>query len=217
MTGNTADWGRGLFFQSCAGSITNSIVRGNSAPTDPQIGHIVSHFPDAVRGLRGRSAHRRRIGGYGGGRVSPPPLLRRRHCSGGAMTIKVIGEPGTSPVKLALGSGVEDPPVPVSFGLLHLLLPLVFQIDLGTIPADGILSVPVTMPSNWQVGEIYPFQALAGPFAPGSNSVRAPILPGRARKEACRRKRQKGRRRGGWPPSPRRSPRSCPCARPWSP
>ena len=37
VTENTADHGGGIVFQSCSGSITNSIVWNNSAPTDPQI------------------------------------------------------------------------------------------------------------------------------------------------------------------------------------
>jgi len=86
---------------------------------------------------------------------------------GGTIEIAVVGEPFTSPVELGLGSGILDPPKPTPCGDLYLAEPIE-QFTLGAIPANGVLVRRVSVPSGWQPGEQYHFQALAGPFAPGS-------------------------------------------------
>lgn len=90
---------------------------------------------------------------------------------GSTVAIKIVGNPGTAPVTLALGSGIQDPPQPTPYGDLHLILPPQWQTRLGTIPANGVLVNTGLLPATWQTGEEYPFQALLGPQMPGVGSV----------------------------------------------
>jgi|GEM_PF-2228268 len=87
---------------------------------------------------------------------------------GGKIQIKVVGDPGTKPVRLALGSGIQDPPQPTPYGDLYLTLPPARIFNLVGVPSNGVRVVLATVPASWQSGESYPFQALVGPLAPGS-------------------------------------------------
>jgi len=82
---------------------------------------------------------------------------------GGSIDIRIVGGPGF-PVMLALGDSVLDPPVTTPHGDLYLPLPLKASWNLGTAPGSGVLNFPATVPSYWQSGEEYPFQALVGPW-----------------------------------------------------
>ena len=94
---------------------------------------------------------------------------------GGSMAIAVVGNPGISPVTLALGSGVQDPPEPTPYGDLYLVGPFQ-QFDIGKVPAGGILGVIVTVPLSWSTGEEYPFQALLGSLSPRSELTNLMVL-----------------------------------------
>jgi len=83
---------------------------------------------------------------------------------GAFIDVKVIGAPGMTPVTLALGSGIQDPPQSTPYGNLYLVLPTVKTFNLGGIPSTGVLLVPATVPTSWQTGEEYFFQALVGPL-----------------------------------------------------
>jgi hypothetical protein len=87
---------------------------------------------------------------------------------GSPIEVKVIGDPGVTPVTLALGSGIQDPPQSTPYGDLYLILPPIRTFNLGAIPSTGLLVYPGTVPTSWQAGDEYPFQALLGPLAPGS-------------------------------------------------
>jgi len=95
--------------------------------------------------------------------------------AGNSITIKVIGPPG-APVVLAQGSGVQDPPLQTSCGPFHLQLPMVSQTSLGVLSGDGYIGKIAKVPSAWQPGEEYPFQALVGPFVPGSEFTNLMLL-----------------------------------------
>jgi parallel beta-helix repeat protein/putative cofactor-binding repeat protein/predicted outer membrane repeat protein len=82
---------------------------------------------------------------------------------GGSMEIKAVGWP-TAPVTLALGSGIQDPPLSTPHGDLHILWPPVWQGNIGAVPATGVLTFPATVPPWWSQGEERPFQALVGPW-----------------------------------------------------
>lgn len=86
---------------------------------------------------------------------------------GATIGIRIIGQP-PAPVILALGAGVQDPPVPTPFGFLYLTLPVVQTISLGPIPAEGVRMLDGPVPAFWIPGEEHPFQALVGP--PGNPS-----------------------------------------------
>jgi hypothetical protein len=81
---------------------------------------------------------------------------------GGKISIRIIGTP-TAPVTLALGSGIQEPPMNTPYGDLYLAFPLV-RFSLGPIPSNGALLFPATVPASWQAGEGKPLQALIGPF-----------------------------------------------------
>jgi len=90
---------------------------------------------------------------------------------GSTIIVKVIGTPGTSPVVLGLGSGVQDPPMPSQYGDIYLTMPVLWQQDIGTIQSNGVLEVSGLVPSYWQSGEQYPFQALIGPLGNPSSEL----------------------------------------------
>lgn len=81
----------------------------------------------------------------------------------GNIDIRIAGQPYTSPVTLFLGEGVEEDPTETQFGTLYLTWPPMAEFPLGQIPADGILVFSTGLPLNWEAGDIYPLQALAGP------------------------------------------------------
>ncbi len=87
---------------------------------------------------------------------------------GGAVEIRVVGEPSAMPVTFAFGWTILDPPFPTIYGDLCISLPPAAIITRGPIPPDGILIIPTTVPATWQSGERYPIQALIGPFTWGS-------------------------------------------------
>lgn len=82
---------------------------------------------------------------------------------GNPIDVKVAGVPGL-PALLALGAGIQDPPVNTPHGELWLPLPLLASWNLGTVPASGIRTFPATVPPTWSTGDSYPFQALVGPW-----------------------------------------------------
>ena len=82
---------------------------------------------------------------------------------GSPIDLKVVGYP-TAPVLLALGSGIQDPPLSTQYGDLCLNWPPLWQGNIGTVPGDGVLSLPITVPSSWTSGEEHPLQALVGPW-----------------------------------------------------
>jgi parallel beta-helix repeat protein len=83
---------------------------------------------------------------------------------GSPIEVKVVGDPGGTPVRLALGSGVQDPPQSTPYGNLYLILPPVKTFSLGTIPQSGVLVMQAKVPASWQSGKSYPLQALVGPL-----------------------------------------------------
>jgi len=79
---------------------------------------------------------------------------------GQSVTFHVVGEPGQS-VKVALGAGVLDPPYPTPYGNLF-IWPIIASWPIGTVPGSGIRILPATVPTGWNSGEEYPFQAQVG-------------------------------------------------------
>jgi len=81
---------------------------------------------------------------------------------GSSIDVKVVGTPGTSPLTLGLGSGIQYPPQSTSYGDLWLQSPILARIPMPNIGADGLSLLNGTIPASWLPGEQYPFQALAG-------------------------------------------------------
>ncbi len=88
---------------------------------------------------------------------------------GGTCDVRVTCTP-TCPVRLGLGSGYRDPPLPTAYGDLYLLPPFI-GFNLGTIPPNGVLIVPGRVPLGWAPGETYHFQALVEIFYPVTYEV----------------------------------------------
>ena len=82
---------------------------------------------------------------------------------GDSLDLKVVGW-AAAPVTLALADSIVDPPLPTPHGDLFLFWPPLWSGNIGTVPADGLLTLPVTVPSTWIPGEIYYLQALVGPW-----------------------------------------------------
>lgn len=82
---------------------------------------------------------------------------------GGSIDLKVVGMPGTAPVRLFWGSNVLDPPLKTKYGEWHLLPPLLALIDLGAVSSPGgVLVLPLTLPANLPVHSCMPLQAGVG-------------------------------------------------------
>jgi parallel beta-helix repeat protein len=81
---------------------------------------------------------------------------------GQQIEIKIVSDPATYPVKLALGSHVLDPPFPTPHGDLFLPIPLLNTWQLPGIPATGIHVVSITIPVTASPGDTYPLQVLTG-------------------------------------------------------
>ena len=82
---------------------------------------------------------------------------------GGTVWIKMIGDPGMSPVYLWLGSGVLNSPTYLpQYGYWYLEFPLLLEIPLGSIPADGVLDFSSVIPGNTPVPVSLAMQGLVG-------------------------------------------------------
>jgi hypothetical protein len=89
---------------------------------------------------------------------------------GSPIDIKVVGIPGL-PARLALGTGIQDPPQSTFHGDLWLKLPLAKSWQLGAISSTGILTHSAIVPSGWPSGSQHPFQALVGPWGGGATRL----------------------------------------------
>ncbi len=90
---------------------------------------------------------------------------------GGTIQVRVVGPPSTPSVAIAMGPAVQDPPVPTQYGDLHLVLPVLWQKNLGGIGPSGVLTYGAVVPTFWYTGEDRPFQALVGPLGDPSSRL----------------------------------------------
>jgi len=81
---------------------------------------------------------------------------------GGNIDLKVIGYP-QAPVTLAWGQTILDTSFLTQHGELY-IWPFVWSGFIGNVQPDGVLSMPVTIPTGWQPGDHAPLQALVGPW-----------------------------------------------------
>jgi len=82
---------------------------------------------------------------------------------GSTIDLKVVGWP-TAPVEVALNDSIVDPPIPTPHGDLFLSWPPLWYGNVGKIPSNGILTLPVTVPLTWSSGDTYYLQSLVGPW-----------------------------------------------------
>ncbi|MFQ5749807.1 MAG: right-handed parallel beta-helix repeat-containing protein, partial [Planctomycetota bacterium] len=80
---------------------------------------------------------------------------------GGAVTIKIVGDPGSSPVVLSVGLGLKEVPDSTPSGNFF-LENLVKEKGLPPVPPSGILVVPATLPPVPPASGIFALQALVG-------------------------------------------------------
>lgn len=78
----------------------------------------------------------------------------------GTIEGKFVGQPGTWPVGLFIGSGLMDPPMQHAWGEFHLESPWIL-LPLVSIPSGGVLTIPATLPST-PAQYMIPMQALVG-------------------------------------------------------
>jgi len=84
-----------------------------------------------------------------------------RAIPGQVVRVRIVGYQGL-PVELYQGSDLQDPPSLTEHGQIFIEFPPLNSWSLGKIPANGVLSFPVTIPSTWNPGEKYFYQALIG-------------------------------------------------------
>jgi len=82
---------------------------------------------------------------------------------GGSFDLRVVGKPGTSPVRVAMGAKPQDQPRLTSHGYLRISFPPLYFTDIGTIPANGVLIHTATAATFWLPGQEKYLQALVGP------------------------------------------------------
>jgi len=81
---------------------------------------------------------------------------------GGAIQGKFVGLPGTNPVGLFIGSGVLPSPMPTMWGDYWLQAPWLLLGPLGSIPSNGVMVLPTTLPGTPPAPYDVPMQALIG-------------------------------------------------------
>jgi len=94
----------------------------------------------------------------------------------GTIDIKIVGMPGHQTVRLALGSGLLDPPYWTQHGYLWLNVPFVWKTALGALPGDGILVFSTVIPAWWTQGEKKFFQALVGQWGYSTTQLTNPMI-----------------------------------------
>ena len=82
---------------------------------------------------------------------------------GGQVALKIVDIPSTTPVILFVGSGMLATPIHLTkYGDWYLEFPLLLEAGLGSVPADGVLELSASIPSNITVPVTLPMQALSG-------------------------------------------------------
>jgi len=89
---------------------------------------------------------------------------------GATIELKVTGNP-SSPIRLFLGTGIQDPPLGTQYGDLYIQWPPLWSTSIGMIPGDGLLKLPVKVPGVWSTGSSHPLQALVGPLGGGTTTL----------------------------------------------
>lgn len=81
---------------------------------------------------------------------------------GNTIDVRIVGFPGTAPLRLWLGSGILEEAWPTTSGDFYLLPPLT-TFPLGVIASShGIRNIEAKVPVTWLSGELYGLQALVG-------------------------------------------------------
>ena len=81
---------------------------------------------------------------------------------GGTVEVKMVGLPGMVPVGLCLSMGMLDPPISSMWGDWYLMFPIVGPIDLGAMPADGVMIINGFIPGTPPVPYTVYMQAIIG-------------------------------------------------------
>jgi len=81
---------------------------------------------------------------------------------GGSVDLSILDDPFVSPVFLWVGSGVLQTPLVLGVGDFYLQFPLLTQINLGMVPANGALIIPSPIPPNFPAPWDLPLQGFTG-------------------------------------------------------
>ncbi len=82
---------------------------------------------------------------------------------GGNVDIRVVGNPGASPVRLLFSFDARHNPQMTTYGKLYLVQPI-HEFILGGIQSNGVFSYSGKIPSWWSKGDEYYIQAMVGPL-----------------------------------------------------
>ncbi len=82
---------------------------------------------------------------------------------GGNIDVRVIGMPGTSPVRLLVASNAQKNPQITPYGELYLVQPI-YEFVLGGIPSNGVFNISGMVSTWWVPGNGYFLQAMIGPL-----------------------------------------------------
>jgi len=79
------------------------------------------------------------------------------------ISVKSVGNPGTTPVSFYVSTGYMDPPIPSIWGDWRLMFPVLGPMNLGTIPAStGVLKHTALIPTTIPKDSSFYIQALIG-------------------------------------------------------
>ncbi len=92
---------------------------------------------------------------------------------GGTIDFTFVGYP-SAPVRLAWGQELLDPPITTQHGDLF-VWPLEWSCNIGDIPPNGVLNVPVTISPSWAPGTQAHLQALVGPWGVPCTGLTNPV------------------------------------------
>ncbi|MFH2000715.1 MAG: right-handed parallel beta-helix repeat-containing protein [Planctomycetota bacterium] len=81
---------------------------------------------------------------------------------GGQVWGRLVGLPGTNPVGLIIGTDVLDPPMHTHWGELYVSAPWAVVAPLGSIPAEGVMTLEASLPLSPPAPYSIPMQAMIG-------------------------------------------------------
>jgi predicted outer membrane repeat protein len=92
---------------------------------------------------------------------------------GGAVEVKIIGQPSIAPLLLWIGSGMPENPLPNAYGNWFLELPILLEVYLDPMPPEGVAILPYVFPPDFPRPWLVAMQALVGDIL--SNLTLMPI------------------------------------------
>lgn len=155
---STLNWGAGnitadpLFVEPLAGDVH---LQAGSPCIDAGTGSVAKDF----EGDPGSG-----IADLGADQFHPHLYTTGSPVAGATIAIKLIGAPNATPLFYLASLNQQSPPLATAYGSLHVGFPLLagFPVALGSIPANGVLIIPVAVPVATPAGITIYTQGFAG-------------------------------------------------------